>query len=108
MDGRYAPPKKMDQYTVVNIDVVDNLTIAANNQQAGTVDVTYPEGYEPVGIVGWSFYNATTSGINLTWCALYRLFLNENGQIVYGARNYYSSAAVVKLWCKVLCKKTEE
>ena len=60
------------------------------------------DGYTPVGIVGLTVVNASSSGAYSSFCFPYMFFLNEDGEAEIHLRNTYSSAAKVQVTAYVL------
>lgn len=59
-------------------------------------------GYTPVGIVGMTVVNASSSGAYSSFCFPYMFFLNEDDEAEIHLRNTYSSAAKVLVTAYVL------
>lgn len=59
-------------------------------------------GYTPVGIVGLTVVNASSSGAYSSFCFPYMFFLNDDGEAEIHLRNTYSSAAKVLVTAYVL------
>lgn len=60
------------------------------------------DGYTPIGIVGLTIVNASSSGAYSSFCFPYMFFLNEDGEAEIHLRNTYSSAAKVLVTAYVL------
>lgn len=79
---------------------VDDQTASASTYTLFTIDVSRA-GFTPVGIVGYLFENATTSGTNRSYVCPFEMHIDGTNAIV-GVRNYASTAAKVAITLDVL------
>ena len=91
LGGRNKPKVVALQQDNVAVSTIATVTISAALA-----------GYTPVGIVGMTVVNASTSGAYSSFCFPYMFFLNEDGEAEIHLRNTYSSAAKVLVTAYVL------
>lgn len=84
----------------------DNQTIGANGEYARTsIDISEP-GYQPLGIVGFGIYNASSGGANATYCVPTRFITWGNSTLdLYVWNQHQSQAAKVKIFVRALYVK---
>ena len=82
---------------------IDNWSVAASSSEDTTVSVA-KTGYTPLGIVGWNFANATSSGTGRSLVYLTKLYLSGTTATI-SVRNSTTTAAKVKLTIFVLYRK---
>lgn len=80
----------------------DNKTCTANTHTDLTIDLSGLSG-TPIGIVGFDFENATSSGTNCSFCHAYDMHVSGTNAYV-NIRNHNASAAKIKIILYVLCE----
>ena len=82
----------------------DNVTINANSYGNGSLSVA-KTGYTPVGIVGMHLENASSSGVNNTYCACHSFYLS--GTTAYWiVKNNHTATAKIKVTATILYVKS--
>lgn len=79
----------------------DNISISGNSQNTSVSFSVASSGWTPIGILGWSFTNATSSGAGAYYVVPVRIRISGNN-VVATIRNNSSSNAKVKLTVDVL------
>ena len=80
-------------------DFSDDFSLSAKGYSYSDIDITY-NGYEPIGVVGYSLY-----GTGSTWVNLYTCMLNSATQVRVGLRETNNSAVTVTVTVYVLFRK---
>ena len=92
-------------FTVSNL-VKDNVSVNASNVTTVEISCANQTGLEPLGIVGYTIQNASSSGVGSSFACLYDCFISnaDPTNIIAKAsiRNYTTSAIKVKVTLKVL------
>ena len=91
--------------TTSTVQVFDNVSISANTYSAQYGSALSKDGYTAIGILGVDLMNATSSGTNVTLCAINRFYINVSKQPYIVIRNTGSSACKIRCEIKVLWAK---
>ena len=88
------------------VKIWDNITIGAGWywQSNSSIALT---GYRPIGIVGFTVYGASSSGVNANWCIFQRCYITPIDHLdMYVWNQNESAAAKVQIAVRVLYVKT--
>ena len=83
---------------------LDNQTMNLSSNANFSVTIT-KSGYTPINIVGWRLLNASTNGVNCSWCEVYGVYLSNSTTAVAKVRNYANDTAKIRIRIYVLYKK---
>lgn len=88
------------------LKIWDNITIGADWYWQSNPSIALT-GYRPIGIVGFTVYGASSSGVNSNWCIFQRCYITPADHLdMYVWNQNKSAAAKVQIAVRVLYVKT--
>lgn len=84
---------------------VDNVEISGGGYKDIDVPITVPSGYKNIGSVNVDMRNATTNGVNVSYCVVAMMRNTSTTVVTVRVRNLGTSVAKIRIYANVLFLK---